>query len=176
MKTLIIYTSQTGFTKRYAEWISQGLNGEMMELKDAKKMDDSFFASFDAILYGGWTMGGKVVNADWFLLRAKEWRDKRLAIFVVGASPRANPDVDAFLETFLSEEQKEYIGLFYCQGGISYERMNLASKLMMKSFSTMLLKKKDATEKEREVGKYLSHSYDIAEKQYADDVVDYIFG
>ena len=24
MKTIVIYTSQTGFTKRYAEWISWG--------------------------------------------------------------------------------------------------------------------------------------------------------
>ena len=31
MKTIIIYTSQTGFTKRYAEWISEASGAECVE-------------------------------------------------------------------------------------------------------------------------------------------------
>ena len=37
MKTLIIYTSQTGFTKRYAEWLAERMSGDLLELKDARK-------------------------------------------------------------------------------------------------------------------------------------------
>ena len=36
MKTLIIYTSQTGFTKRYAEWIADRLQGEIIRLDELK--------------------------------------------------------------------------------------------------------------------------------------------
>lgn len=32
MKTLIIYTSQTGFTKRYAEWLAKKLSGYLLDL------------------------------------------------------------------------------------------------------------------------------------------------
>ncbi|MDD6653566.1 MAG: hypothetical protein PUE59_00940 [Treponema sp.] len=37
MKTIVIYTSQTGFTKRYAEWISEASGAECVEFKQAKK-------------------------------------------------------------------------------------------------------------------------------------------
>ena len=37
MKTLIIYTSHTGFTRKYAEWLADRMGGDLMELKDAKK-------------------------------------------------------------------------------------------------------------------------------------------
>ena len=38
MKTLIIYTSQTGFTKKYAEWLAERTGGDVLELKEAKKV------------------------------------------------------------------------------------------------------------------------------------------
>ena len=41
MKTLVIYSSRTGFTKRYAEWIAERTQGDLLELKDAKKKDDT---------------------------------------------------------------------------------------------------------------------------------------
>ena len=51
MKTAVIYTSQTGFTKRYAEWISEKANADIFDLKDAQKKDASFFNSYDAVIY-----------------------------------------------------------------------------------------------------------------------------
>lgn len=37
MKTLVVYTSQTGFTKRYAEWIAKRTQAVVIELEEAKK-------------------------------------------------------------------------------------------------------------------------------------------
>ena len=37
MKILVIYNSQTGFTKKYAEWISQESGAECLDFKQAKK-------------------------------------------------------------------------------------------------------------------------------------------
>lgn len=50
MKTIVFYTSQTGFTKRYAQWIADAAGAECLELSKAKKKD---MTSFDAIIYGG---------------------------------------------------------------------------------------------------------------------------
>ena len=49
MKTLIIYTSQTGFTKRYALWLAGKVDGDVLELKDAQKKENDFFDGYDAI-------------------------------------------------------------------------------------------------------------------------------
>ena len=43
MKTLIIYTSHTGFTKRYAEWIAEKMSGELFDLRDAQKKSDDYY-------------------------------------------------------------------------------------------------------------------------------------
>ena len=53
MRTLVIYTSQTGFTKRYAEWLAERMNGDLLDLKDAQKKNSDYFEDYDAICYGG---------------------------------------------------------------------------------------------------------------------------
>ena len=37
MRTIVVYMSQTGFTKRYAEWIAERMNADLLNLKEAKK-------------------------------------------------------------------------------------------------------------------------------------------
>ena len=49
MKTIVIYNSQTGFTKRYAQWIAEEINADCVELSIAKNTD---LDSYDAIVFG----------------------------------------------------------------------------------------------------------------------------
>jgi len=37
MKTIVIYNSQTGFTRRYAQWIAEAAGADCLELSAAKK-------------------------------------------------------------------------------------------------------------------------------------------
>ena len=53
MKTIVIYNSQTGFTKRYAEWIAEATGADCVELSAAKKKD---LAAYEAIIFGGWVV------------------------------------------------------------------------------------------------------------------------
>ena len=174
MKTLIIYTSQTGFTKKYAEWLAQKTGGDMLELKEAQKKDDAFFEGFEAIVYGGWVMAASVVKVKWFLNKAASWKDKKLAVFCVGGSPNDNPDTEVMLKNMLTDEQREYIKAFYCQGGFNYERMNAPSRLAMKMFVSALKKKKDPTEEEKIMAEMVATSYDISDEKYLEPVIDYL--
>ena len=174
MKTLIIYTSQTGFTKRYAEWLAERMNGDLLELKDAQKKNMDFFEDYDAICYGGWAMAGSLVKAKWFLEKAPDWKNKHLAMFCVGGSPNDNPDVDVFLQNALTEEQKKYIKVFYCQGGFNHEKMKAPYKLAMKMYVSFLRNKKDATEKEKAVAEIISSSYDISDIKYIEPIALYL--
>ena len=148
MKALVVYTSQTGFTKRYAEWIAKRLQADLLDVSEAKKKKKEFFDTYDAIIYGGWLMAGKVSRSKWFLGKASAWREKKLAVFVVGASPMESPDVEKCLQNMLNDEQGGYIRAFYCQGGLDYDKMNKPSKMAMKMLVSMLNKKKDQTEKD----------------------------
>ena len=174
MKTLIIYTSQTGFTKKYAKWLAEKMSGDLLELKDAKKKTAEYFEDYDAICYGGWIMAENIVKVKWFLEKAADWKNKRLAVFCVGGSPNDNPDIDVFLKKALTEEQKKYIKLFYCQGGFNYEKMNGPSRIAMKMFVSALKKKKDLTEEEKFAVEKMSSSYDISDIKYIEPIVSYL--
>ncbi|MCR5251858.1 MAG: flavodoxin domain-containing protein [Lachnospiraceae bacterium] len=176
MKTLIIYTSQTGFTKKYAEWLADRMGGDLLDLKEAQKNKPAFFEVYDAICYGGWAMAGNLVKVKWFLDKAVNWKGKRLALFCVGGSPNDNPDVDVFLQNALSEEQKKYMKMFYCQGGFNYDKMKAPSKLAMKMFVSALRNKKDATEKEKVMAEKMASSYDISDIKYIEPIVSYLEG
>lgn len=174
MKTLIIYTSQTGFTKKYADWLAQKTGGDLLDLKDAQKKNDAFFEDYEAIVYGGWVMAASVVKVKWFLNRAASWKGKKLAIYCVGGSPNDNPDVEVMLKNMLTDEQREYIRAFYCQGGFNYERMNAPSRLAMKMFVSALKKKKDPTEEEKIMTEMVAKSYDISDEKYIEPVIEYL--
>ncbi|MBP0976680.1 MAG: flavodoxin domain-containing protein, partial [Oscillospiraceae bacterium] len=118
MKALVIYTSQTGFTKKYAGWLAEELGAEAVDVNDVKKSPDSRFADYDTIVYGGWANAGKIVRADWFLNKAPLWKWKKLAVFCVGAAKAEDQNMKNALNKALDSEQKKYIGIFYLPGGI----------------------------------------------------------
>ena len=172
MKTLVVYTSQTGFTQKYAKWIAEKTGADLFDVKDVQKKDDSFFDGYEAIVYAGWFMAEKVAKVNWFLDKAKGWKDKRLAVVAVGASPVGNPQAEKALNAMLTDEQKTYIEAFYCQGGLNYEKMNVGARLMMKAFANSL--KKSKSEESRKMGELFGQSCDFTDPKYIEPVVAYL--
>lgn len=169
MKSIVIYNSQTGFTKKYAEWIAEAAACECVEFKQAAKLN---LADYDAIVFGSWCMAGNIVKLAWFKkqMPALAAAGKKLIVYAVGGSPEENPDVTAAINRIFTDEDRKIVKVFYCPGGFNYEKMNGASKLMMKMFTKTLTSKKDATEDEKKMAEMISHSYDISDKKYADAI------
>lgn len=170
MKTLIIYTSQTGFTKRYAEWIAERLTADVITVDEFKKTSDDALKDYDTVLFGSWASMGKAVRADLFFARAREWTGKKLALFWVGAADTNEPHMQEDIKKVVPEDLKDSIPVFYCPGGLNYEKMSLPSKMMMKAFAAML--KKDASKKEQ--AELYSHSFDHSDKKYIEPIIEYV--
>ena len=79
MKTVVIYESGTGFTKQYAQWISEELHCDCVKRKKISKKE---ILNYDRIIYGGWIFGGQIMGL-------KEIREisSPFAVFAVGCSP-----------------------------------------------------------------------------------------
>lgn len=168
MKTIVIYNSQTGFTKRYAEWIAEATGADCFELSAAKKKD---LAAYDAIIFGSWACAGGISKLGWFKGNVDRWQDKKLIAFCVGASPIDSPEIDPALKRNFTESERDKISVFYCPGGLNYEKMPAPSKLMMKMFVTMLKAKKGKTEADQEMIKMISASYDISDRKYIEPIL-----
>lgn len=174
MKTLIVYSSKTGFTKRYTEWLAKRISADTMTIADAYKKDDSYFKDYDAIIYGGWLITGKIHKSDWFIKRINKWKDKRLAMFCVGASPISYHGINDVLGKVLTDEQKKYAKVFYCEGGIDYDKLSLGSKVLMKAFAAMLKNKKDKTADEEAMAEHVSKSCDCSDPKFIEPIAAYI--
>lgn len=170
MKAIVIYNSQTGFTKKYAEWISQGANCECVEFAQGSKMD---LSSYDAIVFGGWCMAGQVTKLSWFKKQMSDWfaAGKKLIVFAVGATPSEAPEVEDAMKKLFTEEEHKMVKSFYCQGGLNYDKMNWASKKMMQLLVKVLKKNKNPTEDDKKKIEFLSKSYDISDKKYIEGIL-----
>lgn len=168
MKTIVIYNSQTGFTKRYAGWIAEAIGADCFDLSTAKgkSMD-----AYEAIIFGGWARAGSISKISWFKDNMDKWEDKKLIAFCVGASPIENPEIEPALKQNFTESELEKISVFYCPGGFNYEKMSAPSRLMMKMFTKALKAKKDKTEAEQEMVKMISASYDISDRKYIEPIL-----
>ena len=104
MKSIVIYNSQTGFTKRYAEWISEAAACECVEFKQAAKLN---LADYDAIVFGSWCMAGNIAKLPWFKkqMPALAAAGKKLIVYAVGGSPEENPDVTAAINKIFTDEE-----------------------------------------------------------------------
>lgn len=168
MKTIVIYNSQTGFTKRYAQWIAEETGADCLELSTAKKKN---LTAYEAIIFGGWACAGSISKINWFKSNINQWADKKLIAFCVGGSPIESPDVATALKKNFSEAELEKVNVFYCPGGFHYEKMSTPSRLMMKMFIKTLKAKKDKTQEELEMIKMISASYDISDRKYIESII-----
>ncbi|MBO5284018.1 MAG: flavodoxin [Lachnospiraceae bacterium] len=168
MKTAVIYYSQTGFTKRYAQWIADAAEADCFELSEAKKKD---LSAYDAIIYGGWACAGGISKLSWFKENMDKWADKKLIAFCVGGSPLDSPDIESALRQNFNESELQKVNVFYCPGGFNYEKMPAPSKLLMKLFIKTLKAKKSKTAAEEEMIKMISSSYDISDPKYIDPIL-----
>ena len=169
MKTIVIYNSQTGFTKRYAEWIAEATGADCLELSIAKKKD---LTAYEAIIYGGWAHAGSISKIGWFKGNIDKWADKKLIVFCVGGGPIDNPEIETALKQNFNESEQKRVNTFYCPGGFNYEKMSIPSKLMMKMFVKTLKAKKDKTEEEQAMIKMITSSYDISDKKYIEPILE----
>lgn len=168
MKTIVIYNSQTGFTKRYAQWIAEATDADCLELSAAKNKS---LTAYEAIIFGGWACAGNISKISWFKRNIDKWTNKKLITFCVGGSPIDNPEIEPTLKRNFNESELKKVNIFYCPDGFNYEKMSNPSKLMMKIFVKMLKTQKDKTEAKQEMIKMISTSYDISDKKYIEPIL-----
>ena len=162
MNSIVIYESKTGFTKQYAEWISEALGCKCISLKQVKTND---LDSFDKVIFGGWIMGGQIVG----LNKVRKIK-KPDVVFGVGATP-------AFEEVI--EKIKEINNLkstqfFYMEGGFHFDKLGFFSRTMLKAIKKSLSKNNNKNRQELFMEKTLGSSFDNSDKEQISTLIKYL--
>lgn len=168
MNTLIIYYSKTGFTKRYATWLSEMGDYKLLTYKEAQQ---TTLSSYDCIIFASWFHAGSIKKLDWFKQNCNFCKHK--IVLATGASPSDSPEITAAMEKNFPNDGSDY-QTFYLRSGLAPEKMGFGDKLMIQMFRKMMAKKSDKTAYEIELTEALSSSFDYCSKEYLAPVIDYL--
>ena len=158
---LIIYKSETGFTKKYAEWILEDITCSVTTLDKVKKAD---IDKHDIIIYGSGVHAGLIPGLK-KIKKLVDGGDKKVIIYATGAAPNVEEIVKPVMDNNLTDCLSS-VDFFYFESGINYENMSFFSRGLMKIFSKILNAKKDKTDAEKEMSALISSSYDNSKREY----------
>ncbi len=157
----IVYTSQTGFTKKYAEMLGEEIKVPVYEFKESKqKLNKN-----DEIIYMGWIMAGGIKNYE----KARKMYNI-VIVCPVGMSLPGEKQNNDLIEKYNINEK-----LFYLQGGFDKTKLNGIYKFMMNSLEKIvrpkLEKKEDKTQEDKEMLEMMANGKDCVKKENLDEII-----
>lgn len=173
MRIVVVYTSTTGFTQKYAEWIAEALDSDCLALKDMTKKD---FTEYDFFIYGGSLHAVGINGLKAFKERMETLENQKWIVFAVGATPVKDEVVSQLMSANLTLEEQQNNRLFYFRGGFDYEALNLKNKLMMSLLKIKIKMKpqKDRTPDEKGMINVYDQRTDFSQKKSIDGIVAYV--
>jgi menaquinone-dependent protoporphyrinogen IX oxidase len=172
-KTLILYRSISGFTKRYAEWIAEELGADLREVGELSDLD---LAPYRTVVFGGSLHAVGINGLAEFRKRWDEAAGKKLAIFAVGASPARAGLVEEIIGNNFTEEELARAKLFYLRGGFEFRKLDFKNKVLMKLLQWKMTLKKTRNSDEVGMLNAYRHPKDFARRESIRPLVDYIKG
>lgn len=172
MKLLVIYKSKTGFTKKYAKWISKELTCPDVSYEDLKSV---ILSDYDIIIFGSRIHAGRVDGLSKFKKQLSERDNKKLVVFATGATPANALEVigKIWKSSFPTEEELK-TPHFYMQAGLIYEKMGAGDRFIMKTLAKFLSSKNNKNSVENGCEQAIRNSYDISSIEYIDPLINYI--
>lgn len=79
MKTIVLFTSNTGFTKQYANWLVNDLSCPWIDLSKTIRVD---LDEYDTIVFGSWLMAGKIKKGKQLKSLLKQYQEKNWIVFL----------------------------------------------------------------------------------------------
>lgn len=144
MKTIVVYKSKYGYTKKYAQWLAESLG---CDIKENASLADVM--GYNAIIYGGGIYAGRINGAKLITKNLEKLSGKKLALFAVGSNVGRSEELEAFWKQALEENVRLNVPHFYLRGGFDYGRLGSVDRLMMNMLKKMLLKKDTLTEDDK---------------------------
>lgn len=138
MKTLVIYKSKSGFVRKYAEWIGEALEADVV---DASKITSEAFGGYDTIVYGGGLYAVGINGVKVISNNLDRLEGKTVIVFASGASPKSEKVIEEVKNRNFTMEQQKKIHFFYLRGGFDYSKLGFFDKTVMLLMKFLILRK-----------------------------------
>ncbi|MCO1604694.1 flavodoxin domain-containing protein [Desulfosporosinus nitroreducens] len=175
MKTLVIYNSKTGFTKKYAEWISEELSADII---NASKVATNMLSAYDCVIYGGGLYVVGINGVKMITQNVDKLKGKKVVVFATGMSPSRKEAVNEVKKKNFSLEQQKIIQFFYLRGGFDYSKLNPIDKMLMSLLKASIIwkkiRKKKLTSDEIGILEVFNKPTDYTRKAKLDELIAYV--
>lgn len=173
MKTVVIYKSKTGFTRKYAEWIAEELSADIF---DATKVDINMLTKYDTIVYGGSLYAVGIIGVKLITKNLDKLKRKKIVVFATGASTSSDEVISEVLNRNFTLEQQKYIKFFYLRGGLNYSKLNHFDKFLMTLMKLKIKSKKTSELSDDEIGILATYDkvVDFTDKKNIDKIKTYV--
>ncbi len=169
-RTIVIYKSKYGSTKKYAEWIAEELECPAVSIDDFKKGQ---LKNYDKVIYGGAVQAGGIKELDKFMkwiksdlklmdlyrggkITAEDLKKsgvvrRQYAIFAVGINLENEDARQQLLDINFPKGYMKELPCFYLPGEYNPENIGGADKMIIGMAKKMVAKKKaaDTTDDDR---------------------------
>lgn len=173
-KIAVIYATKYGATKKYAEWIADELDADLLERAKTKISD---LSRYDIIIYGGGLYASGIKGIDLITKNYSEIKNKKIIVFTVGlADPNNKEQFTSIIDRNFNNEMKSNITIFHFRGSINYKKLGFMHKAMMAMLKSMTAKKPQAeqTEENKQMLETYGKIVDFTDKAYILDLIAYI--
>lgn len=170
MKALVVYKSRSGFTKKYAEWISRQLEAEMRE---ASKVTVETLSDYDTVIYGGGLYAGGISGVKLITKNLERLKGKKIAVFATGASPAREEVINEVRNNNFTPEQQKRIRFFYLRGGFDFNKLTLFNKGIMSIMKLCLKKTKNPTPDDLGMLEAFDHPVDFTDEKNITELIAY---
>ena len=161
----IVYESNTGFTKKYAELLAQNTGLKAYERKTA----GSYVKKGAAIFYMGWLLAGSV--------KGFKKAGRKYSVKAVGAVGMGSPTEESASD-IVRKYQLTDIPVFYLQGGFDKNKLRGIYKVMMKNVAKMtedaMNKKEQKTDEDLLMLDIVKNGGDFVKKENLDTIISWI--
>lgn len=144
MKTLIIYASSSGCTKKYAEEIASATHADIVTIKKFKK---KMIDEYDTIVYGGWVMGSKIQGIDNFLVHWDLMKEKNVIVFSVGMSVPSKPARDDLISANLLDMY--HLRYYMLRGDFDFSKLKFPYKFLFSNSLRLIERDENATPEQK---------------------------
>ena len=152
---VIVYVTQGGSSKRYAEWLAERLSTQCIPAEKIKDGTDT------PVIYVGWRSGPMIVG-----LKDSLQKDDVIAAVCVGLERYDEKAMDTI------RSKNGIDNVFYVRGGMDRSKLSFGQRLLLAAVSVKMLLFNRSSE-DREVRKVMNHGGDFSSPDQLDAVAEW---
>lgn len=169
---IILYRSKYGSTKKYADWICEATG---FDIADTSKADIRLVEQYETVILCGGIYASGIAGLSFLRKNYEKLKDKKVAVFCVGASPYDNDAFEAIKIHNLKDDLKN-IPVFYGRGAWDQDSMKFTDRTLCKMLQKAVAKKdpQDYEPWEKALMSAVGKNCDWTDKKYLEPLLAFI--